>query len=74
MSNYETSHLNEIMAYATVQPMVNQIEVHPRFPNVEVRQFCKDHGAASLSFAPDMRVRCDGGRYPGCGVFELRNG
>lgn len=45
VSNYEVSHLKELMSYATVKPMVNQFEVHPRFPNLEVRQFCKEQGA-----------------------------
>ena len=44
VSNYEISHLTELMKHATIQPMVNQIEVHPRFPNKEVRAFCKENG------------------------------
>lgn len=32
------------MSFATIPPMVNQIEVHPRFPNREVRQYCKEQG------------------------------
>ena len=44
VSNYEIAHLEQLMKHATVQPMVNQIEVHPRFPNKEVRAFCKENG------------------------------
>jgi len=39
-SNYEISHMRELMSYCVVPPAVNQIEVHPAYPNAELRAYC----------------------------------
>jgi diketogulonate reductase-like aldo/keto reductase len=31
---------------AKVVPAVNQVELHPLLPQIELQKFCKDHGIA----------------------------
>eukprot|EP00210_Caulerpa_lentillifera_P006308 g6025.t1 len=51
VSNYEVSHLEELISYAKVKPMVNQIEVHPRFPNGELREFCNANDIKVVAYS-----------------------
>jgi diketogulonate reductase-like aldo/keto reductase len=39
-SNYEIAHMRELLSYCDVPPAVNQIEIHPAYPNTEVRAYC----------------------------------
>eukprot|EP00095_Tigriopus_kingsejongensis_P008638 snap_masked-scaffold426_size175065-processed-gene-0.11 protein:Tk08638 transcript:snap_masked-scaffold426_size175065-processed-gene-0.11-mRNA-1 annotation:"probable reductase" len=43
VSNYEISHLKELLDQCQVKPQVNQIEVHPHYQQRELVQFCRDH-------------------------------
>eukprot|EP01024_Parvocaulis_polyphysoides_P041016 TRINITY_DN37516_c0_g1_i2.p2 TRINITY_DN37516_c0_g1~~TRINITY_DN37516_c0_g1_i2.p2 ORF type:complete len:199 (-),score=33.56 TRINITY_DN37516_c0_g1_i2:174-770(-) len=51
VSNYEISHLKDLLKFANIPPVVNQIEVHPRFPNTEVRKFCKENNIQVVAYA-----------------------
>ncbi|KAJ3060433.1 hypothetical protein HDU98_003589 [Podochytrium sp. JEL0797] len=44
VSNYNIAHLTELFSYATIQPYVNQVEMHPLYPQVELRTFCETRG------------------------------
>jgi diketogulonate reductase-like aldo/keto reductase len=44
--------LRELLATAKVVPATNQIELHPYCHDVELVQFCKDHGIALTAYAP----------------------
>ena len=39
-SNYEIAHMRELLSYCDVPPAVNQIEIHPAYPNAELRAYC----------------------------------
>lgn len=43
VSNYEIRHLDELIKVAEILPMVNQIEIHPRLPQLELCDYCKKH-------------------------------
>ena len=51
VSNYSVAHLEELMQYAAVPPAANQVECHPRWPQEELRQFCRGHGVAVIAYA-----------------------
>lgn len=40
VSNFQPAHLNRIVADGGVVPAVNQVELHPRFQQREVSQYC----------------------------------
>jgi diketogulonate reductase-like aldo/keto reductase len=51
VSNYEISHLEDLLSYATIKPAVNQIEVHPCFQNRQLRQYCSEKGIQVVAYA-----------------------
>lgn len=52
VSNFKPHHLEPLMEYASVQPMVNQIEYHPGFLQDETAEFCRNHGIQLESWGP----------------------
>lgn len=52
LSNFEINHVEKLLANATVIPAVNQIEVHPRFPQTALRNYCTEHGIKVESWSP----------------------
>lgn len=50
--NFNQQHLEELLSYAKVKPMVNQIETHPYFPQNEFRKFMGDHGIRHQAWGP----------------------
>lgn len=52
VSNYELSHLRELLQFCDVKPAVNQIELHARFPQTELRAFCESVGVHVVGYSP----------------------
>lgn len=50
--NFKPHHLEELLKNAKVVPVVNQIELHPRFPQKETRDFCAAHDIFVESWSP----------------------
>ncbi|MDP9800863.1 2,5-diketo-D-gluconate reductase A [Arcanobacterium wilhelmae] len=57
VSNFQTHHLEKLMAATQIVPAVNQIEIHPRFQNRTVAAYCQAHGIAVESWSPLGRGR-----------------
>jgi len=52
VSNFTMSYLERIIHDTGVVPVVNQIELHPFFQQVELRGFHEENGIATTSWAP----------------------
>jgi len=52
VSNFQTTHLNRLLAETTVPPAVNQIEVHPYLTQEPLRAFGAEHGIATQAWSP----------------------
>jgi len=52
VSNFTAAHLDRIIAETGVTPAVNQIELHPYFPQVEMRAVNADRGIQTESWSP----------------------
>ncbi len=52
VSNFMVEHLTTLLDRATVVPAVNQIEVHPYFPQREVQDFGAEHGILTQAWSP----------------------
>lgn len=52
VSNFQIRHLERLFDETGVVPAVNQIEVHPRFQQRELRAFNAKHGIATESWSP----------------------
>jgi 2,5-diketo-D-gluconate reductase A len=52
VSNFLPEHLDRIIGDTGVTPAVNQIEVHPHFQQLDVRDFHDQHDIAIESYSP----------------------
>jgi 2,5-diketo-D-gluconate reductase A len=52
VSNFEIAHLERLLAETNVKPTVNQVELHPQFPQEELRAFHEKHRILTESWGP----------------------
>lgn len=52
VSNFTTRHLNRLEAETSIRPAVNQIELHPRFGQEELRAYHADHEIVTEAWSP----------------------
>lgn len=52
VSNFEGTHLERLHKETGVLPAVNQIEVHPLFPQADLHQYHQDHGIITEAWGP----------------------
>jgi 2,5-diketo-D-gluconate reductase A len=52
VSNFEIEHLERLAAETGVVPAVNQVELHPQFPQAELRAYHAEHGIITESWGP----------------------
>jgi diketogulonate reductase-like aldo/keto reductase len=52
VSNFEIEHFERLFADTDVVPAVNQVELHPQFPQAELRAFHAEHGILTESWGP----------------------
>lgn len=55
--NFNQSHLKELMKYAKYNPVINQIEMHPRFTQKELLAFNSEHSIITEAWSPLMKAR-----------------
>ena len=52
VSNFKTHHLEALIADSKIKPMVDQIEFHPGFMQIETVTFCRENGIAVEAWSP----------------------
>lgn len=52
VSNFTIDYLERLMSETTIIPAVNQIELHPHLSQIELRDYCKQHGIVVESYSP----------------------
>lgn len=52
VSNFTIAHLERLAAETGTVPAVNQIELHPAFPQPELRTYHDEHGIATQAWSP----------------------
>lgn len=52
MSNFQPAHLRRLAESTATVPAVNQIELHPRLQQPELRSYHAEHGIATEAWAP----------------------
>ncbi len=55
VSNFEPHHLEDIFKICDIKPMVNQVELHPWFPQKPLHDFCKQHHIQIEAWGPLSR-------------------
>ncbi|WP_277587528.1 aldo/keto reductase [Psychrobacillus antarcticus] len=54
VSNFQIHHLEELMTDAEINPMINQVEYHPRLTQKELQNFCREHQIQLEAWSPLM--------------------
>ena len=57
VSNFTQVHIERLIAETQVTPAVNQVELHPHFPQASLRAFHAEHGIVTESWSPLARQR-----------------
>lgn len=52
VSNFRAEHLNRLFAETGTVPAVNQVELHPRFPQSDLRAMHAEHGIVTEAWSP----------------------
>lgn len=52
VSNFTVAHLDRLVSETSVVPSVNQIELHPYFPQADLRAYHAEHGIVTESWSP----------------------
>lgn len=55
VSNFHIHHLEDVMQNCEVKPMVNQVELHPKLGQTELREFCRQNYIQIEAWSPLMR-------------------
>ena len=55
ISNFMIHHLEPLLKEGEIVPMVNQVELHPQFPQEQLRKFCKVRNIIIESWGPLMQ-------------------
>ena len=52
VSNFSSPMLLDLLTYASVKPVTNQIELHPYMAQTELVEYCKSHGITLTAYSP----------------------
>ncbi|SCU96605.1 LADA_0H01794g1_1 [Lachancea dasiensis] len=52
VSNFGIPHLQQLLAVARVRPVLNQLELHPWLPHVELRDFLQKENIVAEAYSP----------------------
>ncbi|KAF1843285.1 Aldo/keto reductase [Cucurbitaria berberidis CBS 394.84] len=52
VSNWSINRLEQLLTSAEIRPAVNQIEIHPFFPNRNLVTYCHNHGVLPQAYSP----------------------
>lgn len=55
VSNFEKHHLETLASFAEVTPVINQVELHPRFAQKELREYCAQKNIKIQAWSPLMQ-------------------
>lgn len=55
VSNFHIHHLKDVMKDATIVPMVNQVEYHPKLTQEDLRAFCQQNNIQLEAWSPLMQ-------------------
>lgn len=64
VANFTTAMLLDLLTYARVKPVMNQIELHPYNAQTDLIEFCKYKHVAVTAYSPLARQGAIGGKEP----------
>lgn len=51
VANFEPAHIESLMKYAKIKPVINQIEFHPMYKRWDIIDTCKKHGILVTAYS-----------------------
>lgn len=57
VSNFHVEHLTRLLEETSIVPAVNQVELHPRLQQAELRAFHAEHGILTEAWSPLARAK-----------------
>lgn len=60
VSNFSTAQCDELLAYASVRPVCNQVECQPYFPQRDLHAYLKSKGMVLVAYSPLGNLRAAG--------------
>jgi L-glyceraldehyde reductase len=64
VSNFTIPKLEKLLSFAKIKPVVNQVELHPLFPQNELKDWCAKHDILLVGFTPLGRNNHGAPRLP----------
>lgn len=55
VSNFQVEHLETLLKETNIVPVVNQVELHPKLAQKELREFCAKHNIKIQAWSPLMQ-------------------
>lgn len=52
VSNYPQEYLKRLLSECSVRPTINQVELHPHLPQLELKQFCEKNEIIMTAYSP----------------------
>jgi len=52
VSNFKIEHLDNLLQFAEIKPVINQVEIHPFLPNTELLGYCWSHDILPAAYSP----------------------
>ncbi|CAG2100816.1 unnamed protein product [Medioppia subpectinata] len=64
VANFGIKNLTHLLSFCRIKPVVNQIELHPYFPQEEIHSFCKKNNILNISYSTlGSNVAANGVRF-----------
>ncbi len=57
VSNFKIHHLEDLLSNSELKPVINQVELHPRLSQPELREYCKENEIVVEAWSPIARGR-----------------
>lgn len=54
LSNFNVQMIWDMLSYCKIQPVANQVEIHPLYTSNELIRFCLGHNIVPIAYCPLM--------------------
>ncbi|KAN0034656.1 hypothetical protein ACTFIV_001188 [Dictyostelium citrinum] len=59
VSNFNVQILVDLLSYAKIKPVVNQVEIHPYLAQPKLKEFCDKHSILLTAYSPLGQGKCN---------------
>ncbi|KAM9972221.1 hypothetical protein ACTFIW_003580 [Dictyostelium discoideum] len=59
VSNFNVQNLVDLLSYAKIKPVVNQVEIHPYLTQFKLQEYCDKYEIKLVAYSPLGQGKCD---------------